>query len=360
MSKVDINKNMDYRNDETEEKMKKIVSLVLVAVLAVSMVACGGTDNAAKNEDKTLRDVTVILDYVPNTNHTGLYAAKDLGFYEEVGLNVNIIEPTDGVTPTLIAAGKGDFGITYQEDVTYALASEDPLPIKAIATIIQHNTSGFASYVGKNITSPKDFEAKTYSGWGSPAEEAIINAVMKKSGADFSKLTMITSDGLNYGMLKKDIDLIWMFWAWDGIASKREGIDVNYIELRELDPRLDYYTPVIVANNETLKNDPDMVKKFMAATTKGYEYAIQNPDDAATILHKYADTYDLEMLKESQEYLAEKYSEDSETWGTMKSSVWDNYTDFMMEYGLINKRVEASECYTNEFLPNGDATETEV
>lgn len=330
---------------------KKLLALGLIFTMVMSMTACSGNNETTESKEKELRDVTVILDYVPNTNHTGIYAAKELGYYKEAGLNVNIIEPTDGVTATLIAAGKGDFGISYQEDVTYALAAEDPLPIKAIATIIQHNTSGFAAYVGKNITSPKDFEGKTYSGWGSPGEEAVIKAVMKNSGSDFSKLNMITTDSLSYNMLKEDIDLIWMFWAWDGIASKREGIDVNYMELRELDPRLDYYTPVIIANDSTLENDPEMVKAFLAATTKGYEYAIENADAAAEILHNNADSYDLEMLKESQGYLAEKYSEDSNKWGIMKDSVWENYTEFMMENGLIDKKIPAKDCYTNEFLP---------
>lgn len=330
---------------------KKLLALGLILTMVMSMSACTGNSQNDAEKEKKLRDVTVILDYVPNTNHTGIYAAKDLGYYEEAGLNVNIIEPTDGATATLIAAGKGDFGISYQEDVTYALAAEDPLPIKAIAAVIQHNTSGFAAYKGKNITSPKDFEGKTYSGWGSPGEEAVIHAVMEKSGADFKKLKMITTDSLSYDMLKQDIDIIWMFWAWDGIGAKRQGIDVNYMELRELDPRLDYYTPVIIANDSTLEKDPEMVKTFLAATTKGYEYAISNSDEAAEILHKYANSYDIEMLKESQAYLAGKYSEDSDTWGLMKDSVWDNYTDFMMENGLIKKKIAASDCYTNEFLP---------
>lgn len=330
---------------------KKLLALGLILTMVMSMGACGGKSQNDAEKEKKLRDVTVILDYVPNTNHTGIYAAKDLGYYEEAGLNVNIIEPTDGATATLIAAGKGDFGISYQEDVTYALAAEDPLPIKAIAAVIQHNTSGFAAYKGKNITSPKDFEGKTYSGWGSPGEEAVIHAVMEKSGANFKKLKMITTDSLSYDMLKGDIDIIWMFWAWDGIGAKRQGIDVNYMELRELDPRLDYYTPVIIANDSTLEKEPEMVKAFLAATTKGYEYAIANSDAAAEILHKYADSYDLDMLKESQAYLAGKYSEDSDTWGLMKDSVWDNYTDFMMENGLIKKKIAASDCYTNEFLP---------
>lgn len=95
--------------------------------------------------------MTVILDYVANTNHTGMYVALDKGYYEEAGLNVNIVEPTEGATATLVAVGKGDFGISYQEDVTVALASKDALPIKAIAAIIQHNTSGFVTYADKDI-----------------------------------------------------------------------------------------------------------------------------------------------------------------------------------------------------------------
>ncbi|MBN7771827.1 ABC transporter substrate-binding protein [Clostridium aminobutyricum] len=330
---------------------KRLISIGLVAALLLSMTACGNKKTEEENASKSeLKDVTVILDYVPNTNHTGLYAAKDLGYYEDAGLNVTIIEPTDGVTATLVAAGKGDFGISYQEDVTYALASKDPLPIKAIATIIQHNTSGFASIASKHIQTPKAFENKVYAGWGAPSEEAVIHAVMNAAGADFSKLTMVTADGADYSTLDNKIDLMWMFWAWDGIAATRQGLDLNYIELRSLDKRLDYYTPVIIANTDTIENDPELVQAFMDATTKGYEYAIDNPAASAEILHKYADTYDLEMLKESQEYLAKKYSEDSEVWGLMKDSVWDGYTDFMVENGLIDKSIPAAECYTNEFI----------
>lgn len=327
---------------------KRVVSMGILLGLMVSLSSCAPSEQAAETNE--LREVTVILDYVPNTNHTGLYAAKELGFYEEAGLNVTIVEPTDGATATLIAAGKGEFGISYQEDVTYAVASEDPLPIKAIAAIIQHNTSGFASVKAKGIDNPKDFEHKVYAGWGAPSEEAVIHAVMNAADADFSTLKMVTADGVDYSALNQTIDLLWMFWAWDGIAATRQGMNLNYIELRSLDKRLDYYTPVIIANTDTISNDPELVQAFMDATTKGYEYAMENPIPSAEILYQYASTYDLEMLKESQEYLATKYSEDSEVWGLMKDSVWDGYMEFMMENGLIQKTVPANECYTNEFI----------
>ena len=144
---------------------------------------------------------------------------------------------------------------------------------------------------------------------------------------------------------------MWFFEGWDNVKCKLSNFPINYMELRRLDERLDYYTPVIIANEDTLKNKPEMVKKFLAATAKGYEYAIRQPQESARILQKYAPDYSLEMLTMSQEYLAGKYMEDTDRWGSMKDSVWDNYTDFMVEYGVIDKAVPAGECYTNEFLP---------
>ena len=312
-----------------------------------------GAEAAADGEEAdSLEDVTVILDYVANTNHTGMYVALDQGYYEEQGLNVNIVEPTEGATATLVAVGKGDFGISYQEDVTIALASEDPLPIRAIAALIQHNTSGFATYADKDITSVKDFEGKTYAGWGGPGESAVLNAVMTQAGADFSKLNIVTSDGAGFAALKDQVDIMWFFEAWDNVKCELADFPINYTPVRDLDERLDYYTPVIIASEETLEQKPEMVRRFLAATEKGYLYAIENPEESAEILHKYTPDYDMELLSRSQAYLTDKYMEDSETWGTMKDSVWDNYTDFMVEYGVIDKDIPAADCYTNEFLPS--------
>lgn len=308
-------------------------------------------DSANLDTSDTLDEVTVILDYVANTNHTGMYVALDQGLYEAEGLKVNIVEPTEGATATLVAVGKGDFGISYQEDVTIALASADPLPITTIAAIIQHNTSGFATYADKDIKSPNDFEGKTYAGWGGPGEEAVIKAVMTQDGADFSKLNMVISDGSGFAALKDTVDIMWFFEGWDVVKCKLADFPINYMELRKLDERLDYYTPVIITNNDLAQNNPDLVKRFMKATTEGYEYAIENPKESAEILHKYAPDYDMDLLNDSQEYLSAKYAEDTDRWGEMKDEVWDNYTNFMVEYGVIGKAIPASDCYTNEFLP---------
>lgn len=331
--------------------VRKVAAGILAAAVAAGLSGCADTASEKAAEGESPEDVTVILDYVANTNHTGLYVALDQGYYKEAGMDVSIVEPTEGATATLIAVGKGDFGISYQEDVTIARTSDDPLPVKAVAALIQHNTSGFVTYGDKDIHSPKDFEGKTYAGWGGPGEEAVLKAVMAKDGGDFSKLDMVISDGSGFEALKDKVDVMWFYEGWDNVKCRMNDFPINYMELRQLDERLDYYTPVIIASEDTLKNKPEMTKKFLEATAKGYRYAIEHPKESAEILHKYAPDYSLEMLTMSQEYLAGKYMEDTKRWGEMKDSVWDNYTDFMVEYGVIEEDIPADQCYTNEFLP---------
>lgn len=337
--------------DGQEEKImrnqwKKGATAAVTAALVMSMAVTAG----AEEQTDALKKVTVILDYVPNTNHTGMYIALDQGYYEEEGLDVEIIEPTDGATATLIAQQKGTFGISYQEDVTIALTSKEPLPIKAIATLIQHNTSGFVSLADSGIESPADFEDKTYAGWGGPGESAVLEACMTQAGADFSRLNMVISDGSGFEALGKNCDLMWFFEGWDNITAAMNGCELNYMELRQLDERLDYYTPIVITSDAVIESDPEMVKAFLRATERGYADAIADPDAAAETLLAHAPDYDIEMLKQSQSYLADKYMEDTQTWGLMKDEVWDNYTAFLKEYQVIDETIPASACYTNEFL----------
>nr|WP_317332857.1 ABC transporter substrate-binding protein [uncultured Romboutsia sp.] len=331
-------------------KFKKIVSLGLISTLSLSILS--GCSKKEDNSSDGLKDVTMVLDWTPNTNHTGLYVALENGYFEDEGLNVKIVQPSEGSAATLVATGKADFGISYQEEVTYAKTSKDPLPIKAVATVIQHNTSGFASPKSKNIISPKDFEGKTYGGWGSPSEDAILDAVMKKENKDFSKLKILdVGEDDFFTAVNKNVDMMWIFEGWTGIEAKQRGIELNYIPLRDLDERLDYYTPVIISNEKLLNEKPELAKKFLNATSKGYNYAIENPEEAAKILVKHAPEIDESLAIESQKYLANEYISDAKYWGEMKDSVWNNYTQFLKEYNLIEKDLKASDAYTNEFLP---------
>lgn len=328
--------------------MKRLTIMLLSLCLMSTLVGCSKENTSEKGDQN---EVTLILDYVPNTNHTGFYVAQKKGYFDEEGLTVHIVEPGDNSTSaTLVAAGKGEFGVSYQEDVTYALSAKDPLPIRAIAAIIQHNTSGFVSLKKSNIQSPKDFEGKVYAGWQAPSEETVVQAVMEKADADFSKLTMVGADGSGFAALGKNVDIQWEFEGWAVMKGKMDGYDVNYLPLKDLDERLDYYTPVIITNNTMLDQHPETTQKFMSAVKKGYEYAIEHPEESAEILSVIIPDTDIDFLKASQAYVSTKYAEDSENWGVMKDEIWDNYTAFMYEHNLIDLQVRASQQYTNEFL----------
>ena len=331
-------------------KIKKYISIALAGALMLTTLS-----GCSKKEEKSAdggEKVTVVLDWTPNTNHTGLYTALENGYYKDQGLDVEIVQPPEGGAASLVASGKADFGISYQEEVTYAKTSGDPLPIKAIAAVIQHNSSGFASPKDKNIKTPKDFEGKIYGGWGSESETAAIKAVMEKTGADFNKVTIadIGQDDF-FTATTNSVDFAWIYEGWDVVQAKLKNFDLNFIPLNQFDKRLDYYTPVIISNETLLNDNPELAKKFMKATTEGYQFAIDNPEEAAKILVKHAPEIDEELAIESQKFLASKYKDDAPRWGEMKDEVWNNYTAFLKEYGLINKDLKPEDAYTNEFLP---------
>ncbi|GAB6168068.1 ABC transporter substrate-binding protein [Clostridium carnis] len=332
-------------------KKKKLISMVSIALASLMMLTgCGNKKD--KKEEGALQKVKVILDWTPNTNHTGLYVAQEKGYYKDLGLDVEIIQPQEGSSLQLLAANQGDFAISYQEDLTFAKTSDNPLPVKAIATVIQHNTSGFASPKEKGIATVKDFEGKTYGGWGGPSEQAILKAVMDKNGVDFSKLKMVDVGTEDFFIAtKNNIDMEWVFEGWTNIEAKERGFDINYIRLRDLDEALDYYTPIIAASEDTINNKKEMVTKFMEATSKGYNYAIENPEESAKILVAKVPEISESLAIESQKFLAKEYKAEAKRWGEMKDSVWDNYTKFLLDNKLINKDMKASEAYTNEFLP---------
>lgn len=329
--------------------MRKITGIVLVVILLTASLALA----ACQQESPANTEVTVLLDWVPNTNHTGLYVALEEGYYEQEGLMVNIIQPSEGGTADLIAAGQGEFGLSYQEQVTYARTAKTPLPVKAIAAVIQHNTSGFASPIDREILTPKDFEGKKYGGWNSPMEEAMLKGLMAKDGADFSKLEMISVGTLDFfTAVSNHVDFTWIYYGWDGIAAEIKGLPLNFIKLQDVDANLDSYTPVIIASEDLLEDDPELAKAFLRASTKGYEFAIENPDQAVEHLLKHAPEIDKEIAMESQRYLAKEYKADAKKWGEMDINIWRNYGAFMSDQDLIESDFIAEEAFTNEYLPN--------
>lgn len=326
------------------------VILVFAGYLLVSALPAysrGTAEPAFIEKDK----VTLILDWVPNTNHVGFYTALETGLYDKENLSLTIVQPAESTSPLLVAAGRGEFGVSFQDELTYALTGDTPLPVKAVAAILKHNTSGFASLPSSHIKSPKDFAGMTYGGWGSEFEEALIRAVMKDQGADFSTVNVVNVGPSDFfASFDQGVDFRWIFYGWDGIRAEAEGKQIDYMPLISLSTKLDYYTPIIITNEKQLRDNPGIVRRFLKATKDGYAYAAANPEKAAACLLKYAPEISENMAVKSIKYLS-PYFTSNERWGEMKKSVWQTFGDFMYEQGLLPRKLNSETAFTNDFLP---------
>lgn len=324
----------------------KVVIILTMALFVLTAVSCS---KSKKSAEVKLQKLRLVLDWTPNTNHTGLFVARDLGYFKAAGLEVEIIQPGENTAEKMVASNQAEFGVSYQESVT--IARSENIPVKSIAAIIQHNSSGFASLKQDKITTVQGFEGKTYGSSGWPSELEIVRDLMRSAKADPAKLKVISGVYDFFSTIGKDVDLEWIYYGWDGVQAKRRGIEINYIPIRELNPVFDYYTPVLISSDQVLNSEPEMVRAFLAAVAKGYEYSIKEPGKAAEILVKAVPDLDLEHLRLSLAYLKDEFQSDASRWGNQEAVVWQRFADWMYQKRIIRTEVNASELYTNEFLP---------
>ncbi len=343
--------------------MKNIVKILLLFVIIGTFILCCGNKTMEKGKEnkedqkkisgeKNSQMITIVLDWTPNTNHTGLYVAKELGYFKEEGVeNIEIVQPPEGSTTALIGAGKAQFGISFQDTLAKAFASDTPVPVTAVAAIIQHNTSGIISLKSKGIDTPKKLEGHSYATWDDEIEKAILQKVITDDGGDYKKVKMIPNTVTNVvTALQTNIDTVWIYYGWDGIATKTEGLETNFINFADYGEELDYYSPVIIANNEYLKNNPEEAKKVLRAIKRGYEYAIENPEKAAEILVKNEPEGNPVLIKESQKWLSDKYRADAAEWGIIDQKRWDRFYEWLYKNNLILKEIPKGYGFSNDYL----------
>lgn len=329
---------------------KRILALLMVTVMVLLLVACGDKGN---KENKDLEKITFVLDWTPNTNHTGLYVALEKGYFEEAGIDLEIVQPPEDGAEVLVASGKAQFGISFQDSMAAALTGKKPLPITAVASVIQHNTSGIISRKGEGMDTPQGLEGKSYATWNGPIELATLEQVVEKDGGDFSKVDLIPSTVTDEvsALKSKSVDSIWIFYAWAGVKTELEGLETDYFAFAEIDPVFDYYTPVVIAGNEFLDEKPETAKAFLNALTKGYKFAMEHPEEAAEILCKAAPELDLELVKASQNYLVDKYQAEAEKWGYIDPTRWNNFYNWLNEKELLETEIPENTGFSNEYLP---------
>lgn len=328
-----MKKNHCAEKRHTAGILKRITAVLCVLIMGLSLCACGSQGSSGSGE-KT--KVTMVLDWTPNTNHTGLYVAQEKGYFSDEGLEVSIEQPPENGATDMVASGGAQFGIEFQDTMAPALSGDSPLPISAVAAVMQHNTSGLVSLSEKGITSFGKMAGHSYATWDSPTEQAILKTLVEKDGGKWDDVKLISTyvEDIRAG-LKSDIESVWVYAGWDKIKLDMDGTAINFLPFKDADPVFDYYNPVIIANNDTIEKDPELVKSFLSAVKKGYEYAAEHADEAADILLKAAPELDKDLVKKSQEYVSTRYIDDASGWGVIDPERWNRFYTWLNDNKLV-------------------------
>lgn len=341
-------------------KKRILAAVMAAAMLTLGMAGCGSANNSNSENNETATTaasaektkVTFVLDWTPNTNHTGLYVAQEKGYFDEAGLEVEIVQPPEDGAEALVGTGKAQFCMTFQDTMLPTVVGDTKMPIEAVAAVLQHNTSGIISRKGEGIDTPKGLEGKKYATWDLPIEKATLKQVIEDDGGDFDKVELIPSTVTDEAsaLQSKSVDAIWVYYGWAGIATKLKNVDTDYFYFKDINPVFDYYTPVIAGNTDWMSENPDKTKAFLTALKKGYEYSIENIDDAADILVKAAPELDKELVLESQKYMADQYKAEVEQWGYIDAARWNAFYNWINDKKLLEVEIPENTGFTNEYL----------
>jgi ABC-type nitrate/sulfonate/bicarbonate transport system substrate-binding protein len=299
------------------------------------------------------------LDWVPNTNHTGIFVALANGWYEEEGIELRIL-PFGNVAPNvLVATGRADVGVSGTESVLSAAAIGEP--VVSIAAIMSTNTAALAVRADSGIERPRELDGKLYASIGVPYEHPVIATVIRSDGGEGSfRDAQLTVAGFD-AVLAGRVDFAWVFEGWQGVQAKRAGVELNLFNFKDYGVP-DYYTPVLTASPGEVEKNADALQAFLRATRRGYEFAAENPEEAAELLIATAPAGsfpDPGLVRDSQRFVSRHYVEAGRPWGVQRPEYWEGgYPRFLLDAevftdvdGNVVQELELASLYTNMLLP---------
>ena len=185
-----------------------------------------------------------------------------------------------------------------------------------------------------------------------PVEQATIKYVVEKDGGDFSKVELVPSTAQDEvsGLRADMFDTVWAYEAWGVQNAVVQDYPCNYFSFISIDDVFDYYTPVIAANDDFAAQNPEAVRAFLRAVKRGYEFAVENPDEAADILCAQVPELDSALVHQSQSYLADQYVADAESWGVIDPERWAAFYQWLNDNDLVNNQLDVNAGYDLSFL----------
>jgi ABC-type nitrate/sulfonate/bicarbonate transport system substrate-binding protein len=305
--------------------------------------------------------VRLALDWTPNTDHTGFYVAKSKGWYAAAGIDLQILPYASNAPETLLAAHQAECGISFQDSMTFAVAKG--AGIVSVAAILQRTASAIGVLADGPIKRPRELDGKTYAGFGYPNEVPTIKSVIKADGGT-GDFVVATLDSAAYEALyNKKADFTIPFTAWEGVEADLRGIELRYFRFADYGFP-EFYQVVLACDLAWVERDPDAVRRFVAATVQGFEFAQDDPDAAADILvAENPGVFDANpgLPRASQRFLVEQgYLVDHDgRFGAQTLEQWRAYSEFLYEEGLLvddagkplTAPLEYDSLFTNNYLP---------
>jgi NitT/TauT family transport system substrate-binding protein len=305
--------------------------------------------------------VRFALDWTPNTDHTGLYVAQARGWYRDAGIDLKIL-PYSAVPPEgLLETGAADCGISFQDSLLFAVAGGSR--IKSVMAVLQHAASAIAVLADSGITRPAELDGRTYAGFGYANEEPTLKAVIKADGGE-GTFTTIQADSTAYEALyEHKADFTIPFLAWEGVEAAERGIALRTFKFTDYGFP-DFYQVVIACSDDFLTGHPDVARRFVAATQRGFAVAASDPAaGAAALIAQNPGVFDTNptLPLDSAKFLASGgYLVDaSGKVGYQTLDQWTAYSKFLYDQGLLTdprgdpltSPPDYAGLFTNEFLP---------
>ena len=305
---------------------------VLAALAATPLLAaCGGGGSGSGRQT-----VRIALDWTPNTNHTGLYAAQQQGWFRDAGLDVQFLPYNNTSPDTLVSAGAAEFGISFQDSFTYSKAAG--ADITSVLAILQHWGTEIGIKAGRaDITSPKDLDGKTYGGFGGPGEQQKMAAVIKDAGGRGTFTTVVLGTSAYEALYAGQVDFTEPFVAWEGIEAELRGQPVRTFAYTDYGFP-DAYSVLLIANSPWLAAHADQATAFVRAAQRGYQLGADDPVRAAQLLmDANPGTFtEPELVNRSQAMLAQRFLRDAAgTVGPQTVQTWMGYSGFVFDTGTL-------------------------
>ncbi len=294
-------------------------------------------------EPADLQEINIGLSWIHEAQFAGLYVADQFGYYAEQGIKVNLIPYSDEDLAEELTKKKYDFVILQTDSLL--LAKEKEMPIKAIFTDYKIMPTVYFSKKDKNIIKPRDLIGKTVG--VAYSEEYPIKAMLKKTNISESQVNIIQRE-FTYDKLANDEYDVEAGWITDGDTVKKLVGDYNIIS--PADYGVNWYADIITAREDMINNNYELIKKFIKATTEGWQYAIEHSDEAALLTQKYNIETETEHLKFVLDVSSPLINTGNSILGWMEKNTFENTQKILLEQNIMKKPVNIDTVYTNQFI----------